>query len=241
MKLYIVNVGVNTKHASECGIKSPVFPDRTFEFIPILEKKEDSKYSVAKYSTIKCCNNPKWTLSHYIENKKYSNYAVHNDPEFGTCTYGDIYTPRASNLESVKPNDIILFLARLYMFKEGVFTDNGDLYFIGCFTIEKNKLFDNWRIDMYSEECKEWQNNAHFIKFKNGKMETFRILKGVSNKSCRFKRALRADINVQELIYNRKYDENKDVFISKEDGKVFKSKRGNEIKKSSFVLWICLK
>lgn len=231
MKLYIANVGVNTKHASECGIKSPVFPDQTFEFIPILEKREDSKYSVAKYSTIKCYNNPKLTPSHYIGKEEYHNYAVHNDPEFETFTYGDISTPRASNLRKIKPNDVLLFLARLYKFKEGVFTDDGDLYFIGCFTIKKNKLFDNWRIDMSS---KEWQKNAHFIKFEKGKMETFRILKGVSNKSCRFERALRIDIKVQELIYNCKYDGNEDVFISNEDGEVFRNKKKEVIKKSSF-------
>lgn len=234
MKLYIANVGVNTKNASESGIKSPVFPDQTFEFIPILEKRKDSKYSVAKYSTIKCYNNPKLTLSHYIGKEEYHNYAVHNDPEFETFTYGDISTPRASNLRKIKPNDVLLFLARLYKFKEGVFTDNGDLYFIGYFTIEENKIFDNWRIDIHSKELVKWRENAHFIKFEKGKMETFRILKGVSNKSCRFERALRIDIKVQELIYNGEYDENKDIFISNKDNEAVNNKKEEEIKKSSF-------
>jgi len=136
MKLYIANVGVNTKDASKRGIKSPVFPDQTFEFIPIKECQEDSEftYNIYRYSTLICYNNPEFTLSHYIA-EKYSNYAVHNDPEFTTFTYGDIYTPRASNLKDVKQNDIILFLARLYEYKKGAgFTDNkGNFYFKGYY------------------------------------------------------------------------------------------------------------
>ncbi|MCK4736118.1 MAG: hypothetical protein KAT65_26925 [Methanophagales archaeon] len=238
MKLYIANVGVNTTHASpkKGGCKSPIFPNGTFEFIPIPEDKRDCRYTSNTYSTIKCYNNPELTLtlSHYIDEEKYHNYAVHNDPEFKTYTYGDIMTPRASNLSEIEPNDVLLFLARLYKFKEGVFTDNGDLYFIGCFTIEENKIFDNWRIDIHSKELVKWRENAHFIKFEKGKMETFRILKGVSNRSCRFKSALRTDIKVQELIYNREYDENKDIFISNKDNEAVNNKKEEEIKKSSF-------
>jgi len=237
MKLYIANVGVNTKDASKRGIRSPIFPDKTFEFIPIKERQEDSEFTHNKYSTLKCYNNPELRLSHYIENKKYSNYAVHNDPEFETFTYGDIYTPRANNLKDVKPNDIILFLARLYEYKKGAsFTDNkGNFYFIGYFTIEKNKVFNNWKKDRYSEEFDKWEENAHIIKFANGRMEKFRILKGIPEKSFRFKKALPVDYKVVEIIYNGKYDKKNCTFISNRDGKtVLKNKNGNERKLSNF-------
>lgn len=240
MKLYIANVGVNKKHASEGGIKSPVFPNGTFEFIPILEDKRDCRYTSNIYSTIKCYNNPKLTLSHYIGKEEYHNYAVHNDPEFETFTYGDIYTPRASNLKDVKPNDIILFLARLYEYKKDKkgagFTDNkGNFYFIGYFTIEKNKEFNNWQIEIHSKEFDEWRKNADFIKFRNGRMESFRILKGIPEKSFRFKKALPVDYKVVEIIYNGKYDKKNCTFISNRDGKtVLKNKNGNERKLSNF-------
>jgi hypothetical protein len=224
MKLYIANVGVNTKDASKRGIRSPIFPDKTFEFIPIKERQEDSEFTHNKYSTLKCYNNPelRLRLSHYIGNKKYSNYAVHNDPEFDTFTYGDICTPRASNLKDVKPNDIILFLARLYEYKKDKkgagFTDNkGNFYFIGYFTIEKNKVFNNWKIDRYSEEFDKWKDNAHIIKFKNGRMEKFRILKGIPEKSFRFKKALKIDLKMDykivEYVFCGSYDKSNNSII----------------------------
>ena len=45
MRLYVVNVGVNTADAGERGLRSPVFPDGTFEFVPI---KEESRFSQAE-------------------------------------------------------------------------------------------------------------------------------------------------------------------------------------------------
>lgn len=215
MKLYIANVGVNTKDASKRGIRSPIFPDKKFEFIPIKEHPEDSEFTHNKYSTLKCYNNPELRLSHYIENKKYSNYAVHNDPEFETFTYGDIYTPRASNLKYVKPNDILLFLARLYEYKKGAgFADNkGNFYFIGYFTIEKNKVFNNWKKDRCSEEFDKWEENADIIKFANGRMEKFRILKGIPEKSFRFKKALKIDYKIAGYIFCGSYDKSNDIII----------------------------
>jgi hypothetical protein len=233
MNLYIANVGVNTKHAFERGIKSPIFPNGTFEFIPILEE-EDSKYTSDTYSTLECYNNSELTLSHYIDKEEYHNCAVHNDPEFKKCTYGDlIKSPRASNLSKIEKNDILLFLARLYKYVEGKFTDKkGDLYFIGCFTIAENREFDNWQINRQSEGCDKWRKNAHFKKFERGKMEAFRILRGVLGKSCRFKRALLVDIKVQELIYDGEYDGNR--FISKKDGYPVKTNKGQELEISTF-------
>ena len=45
MKLYVVNVGVNTADAGKRGLRSPMFPDGTFEFVPI---KEESRFSQAE-------------------------------------------------------------------------------------------------------------------------------------------------------------------------------------------------
>lgn len=238
MKLYIANVGVNTTHASKRkgGWKSPIFPNGTFEFIPIPEDKEDCRYTSNTYSTIKCCNNPELTLSNYIDEEEYHNYAVHNDPEFETYTYGDIMTPRASNLSKIKPNDVLLFLARLYKFKEDEgFTDNkGNFYFIGYFTIEKNKLFDNWKIDRYSKEFDKWKDNAHIIKFKNGRMEKFRILKGIPEKSFRFKKALKIDLKsdykIVEYVFCGSYDKSKDIITPFNKN----NKKRKEIKLSKF-------
>jgi hypothetical protein len=98
-RIFIINVGVNTRHGA---LKSPLFEDGSFEFIPIPEDKE-CKYCelLPRYCELKPYSNH--NLLEIIP-KKYHNLRVHNDPEFDTFTYGDypIHFPRAANLKKIK-------------------------------------------------------------------------------------------------------------------------------------------
>ena len=105
MKLYVANVGVNKTHAGARGLRSPVFPDRTFEFVPI---KEESRFSqvngIPSYGEL-----PSWTgrtgsLAEFLP-ERVRPYRAHADPEFETFTYGDILSVRAANLAGVEPGD----------------------------------------------------------------------------------------------------------------------------------------
>jgi hypothetical protein len=40
-RVFIINVGVNASHG---GLKSPIFEDGTFEFVPIPELRESKHY-----------------------------------------------------------------------------------------------------------------------------------------------------------------------------------------------------
>ena len=115
-RVFIINVGVNASHG---GLKSPIFEDGTFEFVPIPELRESKHY----HSYPDCPLLPRYrdlpaysggTLAKYIP-QKYQNWKVHNDPEFKTFTYGDYPTtsPRAANLKKIKVGDYLFFLVRL--------------------------------------------------------------------------------------------------------------------------------
>ncbi|MDI6839263.1 MAG: hypothetical protein QMD71_00135 [bacterium] len=145
MKLFIANVGVNTSHVSK-GLRSPIFSDKTFEFIPIPEEEERKKVLFSpRYCEIRCFNKPNLAISEYLCPERRSDIAHNdpefndpefNDPEFKSFTYGDIFSPRAANLKEIQPDDLLFFLARLWLYKDG-FTNESDLYFIGYFTVEK--------------------------------------------------------------------------------------------------------
>lgn len=234
MKVYVANVGVNSADANSRGLKSPIFKDRTFEFIPIKEPKVAVAYSTITYESLKCSNNPQRPLSYYLPNKLHK-YVVHNDPEFTTFTYGDVYSSRAANLRFVKSGDILIFLARLYDHDENYFTGKSNFYFIGFLNVERHFEFtkDDWLDSSMKSDWSGLENNTHFYRFRNGYKGDFRIIVGNSSTSARFRRALKITPDIVELLYNAKYDSEKDIFISNTDQKVIKNKSNDKPRRYS--------
>lgn len=227
MKLFIANVGVNSSDAAKKTKKrSPIFPEGTFEFIPIKERRENSKYTHHKYSTLPCFNNRKRTLSYYIDSR-YSDFAVHNDPEFVTFTYGDVDTARGSNLKRIAKDDVLLFLARLYDCRDGSgFMKSSRFYFIGYITVDYVVEFKGGHPQSRRERLDQIKNNAHFIRLSNGSRGDFRIIRGKPNRSHRFKKALEVTPYIAGLAFNGRYDIDSDLFISKISGEPVLNKNG---------------
>jgi hypothetical protein len=151
-QVYLVNVGVNLTHR----LRSPIFPDNSFEFIPIQEQVPISECQPTTiqpitYDHLYCHNTPRKLLSLFPE-KLQSNYKhriVHYDPNLNNpndgphaaFTYGDIpyLSPRAASLRHAQPGDLLLFLANLVSFDpdKGIFNPGPrGLYFIGCIEID---------------------------------------------------------------------------------------------------------
>ena len=126
-KIYIINVGVNASHRS---LRSPIFSDGTFIFIPIPETREPECPFLPLYREIVDLK--------YIPQKFYE-CRVHNDPEFISFTYGDFPEthPRSANLKYLSKGDYLFFLARLVSYDKGKFLDKSGFYLIGFFEIEK--------------------------------------------------------------------------------------------------------
>lgn len=226
MKLFVVNVGVNKSDASKRKMKSPIFSDKTFEFIPIKESKKDVKYcdDYSLYNSIKCFNNTKNTLAKYLSDELHI-YNAHNDPDFVNLTYGDVYSSRAGNLRKVSNDDIILFLARLYDFDSAreKFLNTSSLYFISYFDVDKNLEFDKNSIVPVNKRIRQ---NVHYKKLKKGKGEKFRVITGKKSNSYRFKKAIQITEEIAALLFNASYDKQRGLFISTEDGKLVKNKNG---------------
>lgn len=121
---YMVNVGANRSH----GIRSPLFADGRFEFVPIPEDFSladcaDGEGSPLTYADLVCYNTDQPLLSLYPARvaTRWAARPVHHDPNLckvkGLPTtaliYGDVpYTnPRASSLRHAQPGDLLFFLA----------------------------------------------------------------------------------------------------------------------------------
>jgi len=134
-RLCLINVGVNATHEP---LRSPIFNDMRFEFVPIPEAGR-------RVSAPECPLLPTYDalrsftgipLTFFIP-KRYHARRVHNDPEFDFYTYGDYPTcsPRASNLRKLCEGDYIVFFARLVAFRRK-FMRRAGFYFVGFFEIE---------------------------------------------------------------------------------------------------------
>lgn len=133
-KIFLINVGSNAKH-SFC---SPIFPDRTFEFIPIPEEKEIPYPHGIKYKDLRSHYNPAEDLSMYIP-ENFKDVTIHNDPEFDTFTYGDNcdVNTRASSLREVSRGDFLLFISRLQKWDDIRPTNDFGFYFIGYIHVDQ--------------------------------------------------------------------------------------------------------
>ena len=225
MRLYVANVGVNKTDANERRMRSPVFPDRNFEFVPI---KEESRFSEA--AGIPTYNDlPSWasrtqSLAGFLP-ERVRHYRVHADPEFETFTYGDISSSRAANLARMVPGDQLWFLARLWNYDGARWTGGSDFHFIAFLQVEWNRYFEAGTCpDDVSVAVRERiRNNAHY-RMLAGDRCAFRILGGQPRESRRFDRALKVTPEVASLLFGGSYDKPSGVF--KRGGEVLKNKNG---------------
>ena len=223
MRLYVANVGANT---SMPGLKSPIFPDGTFEFVPI---KECARFSRAEgiptYHDL-----PSWTgrvpcLAELLP-ERTRRYRAHADPEFETFTYGDIEKPRAANLDDMKRGDQLWFLARLWKHDGIRWTGDHDFYFIGFIEVERNLTFEagTRTSDVSVKVRKLIENNAHYRHLMAGDRDWFRVLCGKPRNSCRFSRAIRVTADVAGLLFGGSYEASTDHF--KRGKEILKNKNG---------------
>jgi hypothetical protein len=226
MRLYVVNVGVNAADAARGGARSPIFPDGTFEFVPIKEAYEFASCAeIPRYCDLPTLTRRAQSLATYVP-AKMSSYRVHDDPEFETYTYGDVRSSRASNLKYVELGDQLWFLARLWNHDGSRWTRGSDFYFVGRFEVEQNILVPakSERGHFSCDSLRRIERNAHYRRWvhANGQ-EEFRIIAG-SHTSQRFRRALRVTPDIAGLLFRGQYDPKSGMFHS--GGEVLKNRNG---------------
>lgn len=190
-RIFIINVGANASHGR---LRSPIFENNTFEFVPIPETGRRVScpdcLGLPRYSDLLTFNN----LDYYdFIPKSYLELRVHNDPEFDSYTYGDYPTisPRAMNLRKAVKGDFIFFLARLVRYNYGSFGKPG-FFLIGCFEVES--ILKDVVEKPDDKALHFFGKNAHVQRALYSKRfwDGFWVFKG-SKKSRRFKHAISFD------------------------------------------------
>ena len=177
MRIYLANVGSNSKHAAF----SPIFDDGTFEFVSIpVDWDEQDWPGAVRYRDLRSYHDPGRDLLQFVPPKSHD-WPCHNDPEFGTFTYGNSSdNPSSVALTRMREGDVLLFLARLESWADGKRTGEAGFYLIGGLLAD----YAGW-VTPQSSRANRFANNAHAIR---GDWEFWGI--AGSSQSRRFERAV---------------------------------------------------
>jgi hypothetical protein len=188
-KLAFVNVGANASHGS---LRSPIFEDDTFEFVPIpdiilnLFQHGDG----TRYGDLRASNGVAYR--EFVP-AVYLQQFAHADPDFENYTYGDYPShARAANLRKLAPRDYMMFFCRLVRWDNGGFNGESGFHIIGLFEIEA--IFPNISRRPNKTILREIGTNPHLIRGRCDPMlyDGFWVFKG-TRRSKRFKKAVSLD------------------------------------------------
>jgi len=107
----------------------PIFPDGTFEYVPIPESSQYVSPRSLYFRDLPACHGG--TLAQHVP-AKYREAAAHYDPEFETFTYGDPTRNKRAQLLRLEDGDLLVFYAGL---RPVEFRAVSRLYIIGYFTV----------------------------------------------------------------------------------------------------------
>ena len=126
MQILLLRVGIDLGTGGALG---PIFPDRSFEYVPIPESKPSSRS--VKYSNINARSGG--TLDQFVPlNILIDGGYAHLDPEFETFTYGDPTKNKRGQLLRLREGDMLVFYAGL---RPSTQSKGSVLYLIGFFTV----------------------------------------------------------------------------------------------------------
>ncbi|WP_135824646.1 Nmad3 family putative nucleotide modification protein [Halorussus ruber] len=152
-----INVGANTNAP---GVRGPIYPDGSFEFVPIPEEAPTSE-PVPTYADL---NLDTEVPADAIDSP------VHLDPEFAeypeceSYTYGDPYGVKARPLLDLREGDYALFYATLTTRgtpeREWIAPDWG-AYLVGQFRLARDPVDAEEYRDLPDDERARFRSNAH--------------------------------------------------------------------------------
>ena len=132
-RVLLLRVGID----SGCGgTLGPIFPDGTFEYVPIPESLEYVSPRSLYFRDLQARHGGK--LAQYVP-PRYREAAAHYDPEFETFTYGDPGRNKRSQLLRLDDGDLLLFYAGLRPVGS---LAASRLYMIGYFTVASVESID---------------------------------------------------------------------------------------------------
>ncbi|MBC8873699.1 MAG: hypothetical protein H8E44_30035 [Planctomycetes bacterium] len=111
------------------GGLGPLFPDGTFEYVPIPDNPTKTSSRTLVFSQVPCRSAV--DIEQFVP-AKYRNGPAHLDPEFETFTYGDPTPNKRGQLLRLSCGDILVFYAGLRPQEQ---RQGSRLFLIGYFTI----------------------------------------------------------------------------------------------------------
>lgn len=158
-RIFLANVGANASHR----FASPIFPDGTFEFLPIPETPHIPPPHGVRYRDLRSHYRPTQNLLRYVPNRLWDT-ATHNDPEFDTFTYGDncSTTARGASLKQLGPDDFLFFIARMQHWEGGSPTADYGFYLIGFLEIAQDvDILKEVQAEPSGPQLRRFGANAH--------------------------------------------------------------------------------
>lgn len=107
--ILILRVGMDLGY----GGLGPLFPDGSFEYVPIPENPKKSSLRSLLYSQISAQSGG--SVEQFVP-KRYRGTLAHYDPEFSTFTYGDPTKHKRGQLLRLRKQDLLVFYAGLARF-----------------------------------------------------------------------------------------------------------------------------
>jgi len=154
MRSVAINIGANT---NEPGFRGPLYPDGSFEYIPIPESKPTSE-PVPTYGD----------LDLGTDVSTVADRPVHFDPEFPEAggeryTYGDEHGVKAGPLSELLAGDYLFFYATLSMADEcpDWASPEWGAYVIGHFQLARDAVSGDAYRKLPPEEQAQFASNAH--------------------------------------------------------------------------------
>jgi hypothetical protein len=154
MRAIAINVGANT---NEPGFRGPLFPDGSFEYIPIPEAKPTSE-PVPTYAD----------LDLETDVSAVADRPVHFDPEFPEVggqryTYGDEHGVKAGPLSTLSAGDYLFFYATLWTTGEAPVwaPPRWGAHVIGHFRLARDPVTGEAYRDLPADERAVFDSNAH--------------------------------------------------------------------------------
>lgn len=197
-RIFLANVGANAAHP----FYSPVFPDSTFEFIPIPEDRDLPGRHAVRYGQLTSYYEPSVSISRFVP-KRLWEWPAHADPEFDTFTYGDNCetSPRAASLKRVEHGDFLFFIARLARAMDTTQQrPRPGFYLIGY--LEVAEVLRDVRSRPSPDVLDRFRANAHVLRglSDHALWDRFWVFRG-SQRSRRFRRAVPMTREVADSVF----------------------------------------
>ena len=140
------------------GSLAPIYPDGSFEWIPIPENKKTSTPDSYDNTVTKKSGK---LMSEFVPLKTKS-LPLHSDPEFKTWSYGESAHPKIDQMLTLDKGDLLIFYAGLQ--PDSPVDELSRIFIIAYFIVQKTTYLEHLNPDEYPSLRRKLGNNSHLFR-----------------------------------------------------------------------------